>query len=103
MISEVAEKRFPDSIATKVGRGRPAIIKDEHTVFIFELLDNEPTLAVESVTDNLSRTFRDIQITLRLVENHMKKCRLADKRIISRYCSRNTDKTVSKRRDAVAC
>jgi transposase len=55
MTSEIVEKGFPDSIATKVGKGRPAILKDEHTVFIFELLANEPTLTVEAVTDNLSK------------------------------------------------
>ncbi|KAG2236291.1 hypothetical protein INT48_001354 [Thamnidium elegans] len=55
MTSEIVEKGFPDSIATKVGKGQPAILKDEHTVFIFELLANEPTLTVEAVTDNLSK------------------------------------------------
>ncbi|KAI9476051.1 MAG: hypothetical protein EXX96DRAFT_620525 [Benjaminiella poitrasii] len=60
MTSEIAEKGFPDSIAIKEGKGRPAILKDEHTVFIFELLANEPTLTVEAVTDHLSKEFRDI-------------------------------------------
>ncbi|KAI8980418.1 hypothetical protein BDB01DRAFT_796349 [Pilobolus umbonatus] len=55
MTSEVVEKGFPDSIATTLGKGRPAILKDEHTVFIFELLANEPTLTVEAVTDNMSK------------------------------------------------
>ncbi|KAI7899522.1 uncharacterized protein BX663DRAFT_422361, partial [Cokeromyces recurvatus] len=74
MTSEIVEKGFPDYIATKVGKGRPAILKDEHTVFIiFELLANEPTLTVKAVTDNLSKEFRDIQITLRSVEDHIKK------------------------------
>lgn len=103
MTSEIAEKGFLDSIAIKEGKGRPAILKDEHTVFIFELLANEPTLAVEAVTDHLSKEFRDIQVTPRSVENHMKKkCRLTYKRIIPRYYGRNTDETVAKRRDAVA-
>ncbi|KAG1172519.1 hypothetical protein G6F70_006404 [Rhizopus microsporus] len=103
MTSEIVEKGFPGSIATKVGKGRPAILKDQHTVFIFELLANEPTLTVEAVTDNLSKEFRDILITLRSVENHMKKnCRLTYKRIIPRYYGRNTDETIAKRRDAVA-
>ncbi|KAI9366236.1 hypothetical protein BD770DRAFT_299882, partial [Pilaira anomala] len=58
------------------GKGRPIILKDEHTVFIFELLANELTLTVEAVTDHLSKEFRDIQmITPRSVENHMKKKR----------------------------
>ncbi|CEP09904.1 hypothetical protein [Parasitella parasitica] len=73
MTSEIVEKGFPGSIATKVGKGRPAILKDEHTVFIFELLANEPTLTVEAVTDNLSKEFRDIQITLRSVESSAEK------------------------------
>ncbi|KAK4513178.1 60S ribosomal protein L43 [Mucor velutinosus] len=85
MTSEIAEKGFPDSIAIKEGKGRPTILKDEHTtVFIFELLANEPTLTVEAVTDHLSKEFRDIQITPppRSVENHIKKkCRLTYKRI----------------------
>ncbi|CEP07394.1 hypothetical protein [Parasitella parasitica] len=82
------------------------ILKDEHTVFIFELLANEPALTVvEAVTDHLSKEFRDTQITPRSVENHMKKKkerRLTYKRIIPRYYGRNTDETVAKRRDAVA-
>ncbi|GAA5811589.1 hypothetical protein MFLAVUS_005029 [Mucor flavus] len=102
MTSEIAEKGFPDSFAIKEGKGRPAILKDGHTVFIFELLANEPTLTVEAVTDHLSKEFRDIQITPRSVENHMKKCCLTYKRIIPRYYGRNTDETVAKRRDAVA-
>lgn len=52
MTSEIAEKGFLDSIAIKKGKGRPTIVKDEHTVFIFELLANEPTLTVEAVTDH---------------------------------------------------
>ncbi|KAI8094187.1 hypothetical protein BDF21DRAFT_408165 [Thamnidium elegans] len=60
MTSEIAEKGFLDSIAIKEGKGRPAILKDEHTIFIFELLANEPTLAVGAVTDHLSKEFRDI-------------------------------------------
>lgn len=55
MTSEIAEKGFPDSIAIKEGKGRPTILKDEHTVFIFELLANEPTLTVEAATDHLSK------------------------------------------------
>ncbi|KAI8075784.1 uncharacterized protein B0P05DRAFT_472540, partial [Gilbertella persicaria] len=103
MTSEIAEKGFPDSIAIKVGEGRSAILKDEHIVFIFELLANEPTLTVEAIADHLSKESRDIQITPRSVENHMKKkCRLTYKRIIPRYYGRNTDETVAKRRDAVA-
>ncbi|KAG2228682.1 hypothetical protein INT48_005375 [Thamnidium elegans] len=103
MTSEIAEKGFLDSIAIKEGKGQPTILKDEHTVFIFELLANEPTLTVEAVTDHLSKEFRDIQITPRSVENHMKKkCRLTYKRIIPRYYGRNKDETVAKRRDAVA-
>ncbi|KAG1132765.1 hypothetical protein G6F42_002058 [Rhizopus arrhizus] len=103
MTSEIAEKGFPDSIAIKEGKGRLTILKDEHTVFIFKLLANEPTLTVEAVTDHLSKEFRDIQITPRSVENHMKKkCRLTYKRIIPRYYGRNKDETVAKRRDAVA-
>lgn len=33
MTSEIAEKGFLDSIAIKKGKGRPTIVKDEHTVF----------------------------------------------------------------------
>ncbi|KAG1463298.1 hypothetical protein G6F56_005317 [Rhizopus delemar] len=103
MTSEITKKGFPVSIAIKEGKGRPAILKDEHTVSTFELLVNEPTLTAEAVTDHLSKEFRDIQITPRSVENHMKKkCRLAYKHIIPRYYGRNTDETVAKRRDAVA-
>ena len=60
MKSEIVEKGFLDSIATKVGKGRSAILKDQHTVFIFELLANEPTLTVEAVINSLSKEFRDI-------------------------------------------
>ncbi|CAO3648701.1 unnamed protein product [Mucor hiemalis] len=85
MTSEMAEKGFPGSFAIKEGNGRPTILKDKHTVFIFELLANEPTLTVEVVTDHLSKEFGDIQNTLRSVENHIKKkCRLICKRIIPR-------------------
>ncbi|KAI7893049.1 uncharacterized protein EV154DRAFT_503089, partial [Mucor mucedo] len=55
MTSEIAEKGFPDSIAIEEGKGRPTILKDKHTVFIFELLANESTLTVEAVTDHLSK------------------------------------------------
>ncbi|CEP07782.1 hypothetical protein [Parasitella parasitica] len=98
--SEIAEKGFPDSIAIKEGKGRPTILKDEHTVFIFELLANEPTLTIEAVTDHLSKEFKNIQITPRSMENHMKKkCRLTYKRIILRYYGRNTDETVGQNID----
>ncbi|KAG2210886.1 hypothetical protein INT47_000040 [Mucor saturninus] len=50
------------------GKGRPAIPKDKHTVFIFELMANEPTLTVEADTDHLSEEFRDIQITPQISE-----------------------------------
>lgn len=40
MTSEIAEKGLLDSIAIKEGKGRPTIVKDEHTVFIFELRAN---------------------------------------------------------------
>ncbi|KAG2204355.1 hypothetical protein INT47_009397 [Mucor saturninus] len=43
--------RFLDSTAIKEGKGRPAILKYENTVFVFELLANEPILTVEAVED----------------------------------------------------
>ncbi|KAI8087573.1 uncharacterized protein B0P05DRAFT_531476 [Gilbertella persicaria] len=104
-ISEASRKvgLSKSTAARKLKKGTTAILKDEHTVFTFELLANEPTLTIEAVTDNLSKEFRDIQITLRSMENHMKKkCRLTYKRIIPRYYGRNTDETVAKRQDAVA-
>ncbi|KAI8060427.1 uncharacterized protein B0P05DRAFT_624858 [Gilbertella persicaria] len=55
MTSEIAEKRFPDSITIKEGKGGPAILKDEYTVSIFELLANEPTLTVEAVANHRSK------------------------------------------------
>ncbi|KAI7864386.1 uncharacterized protein EV154DRAFT_385446, partial [Mucor mucedo] len=63
MTSEIAEKGFSDSIAIEEGKGRPTILKDKHTVFIFKLLAYEPTLTVEADTNHLSKEFRDIQIT----------------------------------------
>ena len=60
-------------------------------------------MIVEAVTVNLSKEFRDIQNTIRSVENHMKKkFRLTYKRIIPRYYGSNTHESVAKRRDAVA-
>ncbi|KAI7902222.1 uncharacterized protein BX663DRAFT_422074, partial [Cokeromyces recurvatus] len=54
---------FPDTINKKKHKGRKVILQDVHTVFIFELLINEPTLTVEAVTDQLCTTFKDIQTT----------------------------------------
>lgn len=58
MTNEISEDGFPDSISSKVGRGRPTALKNEHAVFIFELLNNEPTLTVGAVTDHLLRNLQ---------------------------------------------
>lgn len=50
----------PDTINKKEHKGRKVILQDVHTVFIFELLIIEPTLTVETITDQLCATFKDI-------------------------------------------
>lgn len=47
MTSEAGERGFPDCVMAKERKGRPTILQDEHTVFIFELLAHEPTLTVD--------------------------------------------------------
>lgn len=78
---------IPATFTPKEHKGRKQILKDVHTVFIFELLANEPTLTVEAVTDRLCESFTEIQITPRSVATHMKKkkCRLTYKRIVPQY------------------
>ncbi|KAI9355219.1 hypothetical protein BD770DRAFT_411846 [Pilaira anomala] len=56
---------FHYTVDKKEREGRKVILQDVHTVFIFKLLINEPSLAVETVTDQLCATFKDIQITPR--------------------------------------
>lgn len=64
---------IPATFTPKEHKGRKQILKDVHTVFIFELLANEPTLIVEAVTDRLCKSFTEIQITPRSVATHTKK------------------------------
>ncbi|KAI8092407.1 uncharacterized protein B0P05DRAFT_526136, partial [Gilbertella persicaria] len=93
---------FPDTINKKEHKGRKVILQDVHTVFIFELLINEPTLTVEAITDQLCATFKDIQITPRSVATHMKnKCRLTYKRIVPQYFARDSEETIVKRYNEV--
>ncbi|KAI7908104.1 uncharacterized protein BX663DRAFT_409702, partial [Cokeromyces recurvatus] len=54
---------IPDTFIPKEHKGRKQILKDVHTVFIFELLANEPTLTVETVTNRLRENFTEILIT----------------------------------------
>ncbi|ORE01968.1 hypothetical protein BCV72DRAFT_181062, partial [Rhizopus microsporus var. microsporus] len=54
---------LPDTISLKEHKDRRLILKDVHTVFIFEMLANEPTLTVEAVTDQLCKNFKEVQIT----------------------------------------
>ncbi|GAN08749.1 conserved hypothetical protein [Mucor ambiguus] len=93
MTSEVGKRGFPNSVVVKERKGRPTILQDEQTVFIFQLLAHEPALTAEAVTDHLSKKFRDIQIAPRSVENHMKKkCYLTSKRdAVAYWISQNID------------
>jgi molybdenum-dependent DNA-binding transcriptional regulator ModE len=73
----------PDTISPKEHKGRRLILKDVHTVFIFEMLANEPTLTVEAVTDQLCENFKKFKLPPRSVATHMKKrCSLTYKRIV---------------------
>ncbi|KAI7899834.1 uncharacterized protein BX663DRAFT_440525 [Cokeromyces recurvatus] len=67
------QESVPDTVSPKEHKGRGLILKDVHTVFIFEMLANESTLTVEAVTDQLCENFKEIQITPRSVTTHMKK------------------------------
>ncbi|KAG0746528.1 hypothetical protein G6F57_006454 [Rhizopus arrhizus] len=62
-----------DTISPKEHKGRRLIFKDVHTVFIFEMLANEPTLTVEAVTDQLCENFKEIQITPKISSNSYEK------------------------------
>ncbi|KAI7858915.1 hypothetical protein BDC45DRAFT_476481, partial [Circinella umbellata] len=48
------------TINKKEHKGRKITLQDVHTVFIFELVSNEPTLTVEAVTDQLCATSRTV-------------------------------------------
>jgi transposase len=102
MTNDSDQGGVPDTISPKEHKGRRLILKDVHTVFIFEMLANEPTLTVEAVTDQLCKNFKEIQITPRSVATHMKKrCRLTYKRIVPQYFARDSEETAVKRYDTV--
>ncbi|KAG1140215.1 hypothetical protein G6F37_006729 [Rhizopus arrhizus] len=86
MTNDSDQGGVPDTISPKEHKGRRLILKDVHTVFIFEMLANEPTLTVEAVTDQLCENFKEIQITLKISSNsYEKRCRLTYKRIVPQY------------------
>ncbi|CAO3698158.1 unnamed protein product [Rhizopus stolonifer] len=89
MTNDFGQGGVPDTIRPKEHRGRILMLKDMHTVFIFE-----------AVTNQLCENFKEIQITPRSVATHMKKrCRLTYKCIIPQYFARDSEETVVKRYD----
>ncbi|KAI8065624.1 hypothetical protein BC940DRAFT_226833, partial [Gongronella butleri] len=65
---------------------------------IIDLINNEASLTVESVTDMLCEQFRGLAITPRIVNAHMRnKCRISYKIARPDYFARNTESTTMKR------
>ncbi|EIE87448.1 hypothetical protein RO3G_12159 [Rhizopus delemar RA 99-880] len=63
----------PDTIGPKEHKSRRLILKDMHTVFVFEMLANKPILIVEAVTDQRCENFNELQMTSRSIATCMKK------------------------------
>ncbi|KAI7903101.1 uncharacterized protein BX663DRAFT_411037, partial [Cokeromyces recurvatus] len=63
--SNIDENGFPDTITIGEHKGRTTILKDEHIVFIFEMLLNESTMTVEAVIDQLCEELKNIKMTPR--------------------------------------
>ncbi|KAI7907331.1 uncharacterized protein BX663DRAFT_548387 [Cokeromyces recurvatus] len=76
--SNIDKNGFPDTITIGEHKGRTTILlKNMHTVFIFEMLLNKLTMTAEAVIDQLCEEFKDIKNLLpESVAHHMKKkCR----------------------------
>ncbi|KAG1453785.1 hypothetical protein G6F46_009063 [Rhizopus delemar] len=69
----------PDTIGPKEHKSRRLILKDMHTVFVFEMLANKPILIVEAVTDQRCENFNELQMTSRSIATY------SDETVVQRY------------------
>ena len=84
-------------------KGHNFIHNDEHTVFIFEKIHEQPTISCNDVTDLLCQQSKDLNITSCASNEHMsKKCHLAYKRTARRFVARDDDTPISQRYEAVS-
>lgn len=82
--------------------GREPMLTDEHTIFIFEKIDEMPVRSAQDIADLLCKVFEGLSITGRAVHEHMvRKCRPTYKRVTPRYRRRNDETTIQQRYDAV--
>ncbi|KAG1526034.1 hypothetical protein G6F52_002794 [Rhizopus delemar] len=93
MINSTDQGSVSDTIGSKEHKSRRLILKDIHTVFILEILANEPNLTVEAVTDQFCENFKEIQMTPRSIATHKKKGAVS---LINALSSNTSHETVRK-------
>jgi transposase len=92
------EGKCCQKIFKNLPRGRKAKLNDAHTVFIFEMVRNDPTTTVNDIAAALREKFVGLNVSPKTVCLHMKrKCQVTYKRIIPQYFGRNSPNTVEKR------
>ena len=75
--------------------GAKSKLNDEHTVFIFEKIHEQPTISCNDVTDLLCQHSKGLNITSRAVNNHIhKKCHLTYKRAVHQLVACDDDTTI---------
>ena len=78
-------------------------LTEEDTVFIFEKIHEQPTINCNDVTDLLCQHFKDLTITSRAVNDHMRKrCHLTYKQTVRQLVARDNDITILQRYEAVS-
>ena len=78
-------------------------LTEEHTVFIFEKIHEQPTISCNNVTDLLRQHFKDLTITSRAVNDYMrKKFHLTYKRTVCQLVTHDDDITILQRYEAVS-
>ncbi|KAG2221165.1 hypothetical protein INT45_007742 [Circinella minor] len=83
--------------------GAKSKLTDDHTVFIFEKIHEQPTISCSDVTNLLCQHFKGLDITSRAVNEHMrKKCHLTYKRTVRQLDARDDDTNILQRYESVS-
>ncbi|KAI8875226.1 hypothetical protein K501DRAFT_203071 [Backusella circina FSU 941] len=62
-------------------KGRPAILNEEHQKYLVEMIDENPSLVLDQMMDNLTSQFEGLQISKTALYDFIKnKCRISVKR-----------------------
>ncbi|KAG2201892.1 hypothetical protein INT45_006192, partial [Circinella minor] len=83
--------------------GAKSKLTDDHTVFIFEKIHEQPTISCNDVTNLFCQHFKGLDITSRAVNEHMrKKCHLTYKSTVRQLAARDDDTNILQRYESVS-